>query len=131
MNLNNLTLEFLEQECGISMTKLGDTSLREKLQKLDTDISDIHPPSGQALRFWQMADLNPAWLSLSGEYTEIQLKESIILPLLNLAKMGTSPFLMGRCSEFGGFSLEPDLAFILRALRHYFFQAQEILENQK
>lgn len=237
MNLSNLTLEFLEQECDISMTQLGDTSLREKLQKLDTDISDIHPPSGQALRFWQMADLNPAWLSLSGEYTEIQLKESIILPLLNLAKWGTSPFLMAKCSEyplsykdeqvelegvadlvygrapvkvttylefplicvheykrvsnpvtisralaqllgglwiigqqnrakgfenpvyglmvkgqtwhfaeldmieselgpqyracldFGGFSLEPDLAFILRALRYYFFQAQKILEE--
>ncbi|MDM8551408.1 hypothetical protein QUF72_15085 [Desulfobacterales bacterium HSG2] len=97
MNLSELTLDFLEQHCGIAMPKLGDTTLRRNLRSLDLDISDIYPPSGDALKPWQVADLNPDWLAFSGEYGEIQLKENIILPILGLAKLSIPPFLIGKC----------------------------------
>ncbi len=96
----DITLDFLEQQCGIVIPRLGDATLREKLKQLETDIADIYPPSGEALRLWQTTDLNPRLLSLCGEYNEIQLKENIILPILNLAKLGTSPFAMAKCPEY-------------------------------
>ncbi len=100
MNLSEITLDFLEQECKIAMPELGDVSLRRKLQQSDIEIADIYPPSGEALKLWQTVDLNPDWLSLSGEYNEIQLKENIILPILNLAKLGITPFLIAKCPEY-------------------------------
>ncbi len=100
MNLSEITLEILEHECSIAMPELGDSSLREKLQQLQLEIKDIYPASGEALKYWQLMDLNPKWLSLSGEYNEIQLKENIILPILNLAKVGIHPFLMAKCPEY-------------------------------
>ncbi|MCP4344636.1 MAG: hypothetical protein GY795_03795 [Desulfobacterales bacterium] len=93
MNLSEITLQFLEQKCGIAIPELGDISLRKKLQQSDIEIADIYPPSGEALKVWQTVDMNPGWLSLSGEYNEIQLKENIILPILNLTKLGITPFL--------------------------------------
>ncbi len=101
INLSDLTLDFLEQNCGITMSKLGDTRLRDELEQTDTDISDIYPPSGQALKYWQFLNLNPDRLaSLSGTYNEAQLKENIILPMLILAGHILPPFLADKCAEY-------------------------------
>jgi len=83
------------------MSKLGDTRLRDELQRTETDISDIYPPSGQALKHWQFLNLNPDRLaSLSGTYNEAQLKENIILPMLILAGHILPPFLADKCAEY-------------------------------
>ncbi len=100
MNLSELTLVFLEDHCEIVMPRLGDASLRRKLKALDSNISDIYPPSGSGLRAWEIIDLNPDWLGFSGEYNEVQLKENIILPILTLARQGVRPFVMGKCPEY-------------------------------
>lgn len=101
INLSDLTLDFLEQNCGITMSKLGDTRLRDELQQTDADISDIYPPSGQALKYWQFLNLNPDRLAtLSGTYNEAQLKENIILPMLILAGHILPPFLIDKCAEY-------------------------------
>ncbi|MCP4345664.1 MAG: hypothetical protein GY795_09065 [Desulfobacterales bacterium] len=100
MNLSEIDLAFLERECRITLPKMGDASLRKKIQGLDVEISDIYPVSGEAVKVWQTVDLNPDLLSLSGEYNEIQLKENIILPILSLAKHGISSFLIAKCPEY-------------------------------
>ncbi|MCP4105764.1 MAG: hypothetical protein GY749_09535 [Desulfobacteraceae bacterium] len=101
MKLSDLTLAFLEQHCNIIMPKLGDTSLRDKLQQSDVDISDIYPPSGEALKHWEFLNLNPGRIgSLSGTYNEIQLKDNIIIPMLTLAGRAIPPFLTDKCSEY-------------------------------
>ncbi len=101
MKLSDLTLDFLEQHCNIIMPKLGDTSLREKLQQSDADISDIYPPTDDALKHWQFLNLNPDRIgSLSGTYNEIQLKDNIIIPVLILAGQTIPPFLTDKCSEY-------------------------------
>jgi hypothetical protein len=101
INLSDLNLKILETRCGMSMPRLGDTELRDRLQGLETDIRDIYPPWGDALRYWQFLNLNPNKVfSLAGTYSEVQLKENIILPMLTLAGQILPPFSADRCSEY-------------------------------
>ena len=101
INLSDLNLKILEAHCGMIMPKLGDTDLRNQLQRVETEIGDIYPPSGDAMKYWRFLNLNPDRVfSLAGTYNEIQLKENIILPMLTLAGQILPPFSADRCSEY-------------------------------
>ena len=101
INLSDLNLKILKAHCGMIMPKLGDITLRDQLQNLKTDIRDIYPPSGDALKYWQFLNLDPdRTFSLAGTYNEVQLKENVILPMLTLTGQILPPFSANRCSEY-------------------------------